>query len=120
MPRKSKKSKPYEGVNRVRAPKVPERLRDLGNIYEDRNKLYGDNYKHFGKVMQGMFPRGVHLATEEDWTRIGVFIQAVSKMTRYGQSFERKGHPDSLDDCSVYCQMLQEVDYDFFAVEKAS
>jgi len=83
------------------SPSAASVLRIGADIYEERNKLYGDNYKHFGKVMRGMFPTGATLITEEDWTRIGIFIQAVSKMTRYGQSFERKGHPDSLDDCSV-------------------
>lgn len=111
--RKAKKTKAYEGVNRTRVATVPERLANLGAIYGERSKVYGDNYKHFGKVMKGIFPRGAKFETEEDWARLGVFVQAVAKMTRYGQSFTN-GHPDSLDDASVYCQMLQELDYDIF------
>lgn len=116
---KKTKRKAYEGVNRTRVATVPERLSNLGSIYADRNKVYGDNYKHFGKVMLGMFPRGATFATEEDWARLGVFVQAVAKMTRYGQSFA-KGHPDSLDDASVYCQMLQELDYEIFCGNEAA
>lgn len=92
---------------------VPERLRDLGAIYESRASMYGDNYKHFGKVMIGAFPRGLHLQTEDDFARFGIYVQIMSKMTRYAQSFHC-GHSDSLDDAAVYSQMLREVDYDIF------
>ena len=95
---------------RERIKAVPDRLKELGNIYSDRNKVYGDNYKHFGKAMKGIFPRGVTLNTEEEFNRFCIFVQVVSKATRYGQSFERGGHKDSLDDTAVYSQMLAEVD----------
>lgn len=96
---------------------VPERLRSLGNIYDERSKVYGDNYKHFGKVMLGCFPRGITLQSEKDFTRFCIFVQKVSKLTRYAQSFA-KGHPDSLDDTSVYSQMLAEVDDELRAAGK--
>lgn len=89
---------------------VPDMLRLLGDLYSERNKLYGDNYKFFGDVMMGLFPRGLTLKTRDDWNRLGVFIQAMSKATRYAQQFEKGGHADSLDDMSVYAQMLQELD----------
>lgn len=79
------------------------------DLFEERNKVYGDNFLHFGKVMKGIFPRGLVLETEADFNRIGLFVQVISKATRYGQSFA-KGHEDSLDDAAVYAIMLNEVD----------
>lgn len=94
----------------VFATAVSEQLRNCANIYEERNKVYGDNYKHFGKIMVGLFPNGLTLETEDDFNRIGVFVQAVSKITRYAKKFSSGGHADSLDDLSVYSQMLRELD----------
>ena len=79
------------------------------DTYRERNKLYGDNYKHFGAACVAMFPDGLMLRTAEDWNRLGVFIQATSKLTRYAQNFSRGGHIDSAHDLSVYAAMLQEL-----------
>lgn len=91
---------------------VPEALRKAAAIYEERNKLYGDNYKTFGLVMRGLFPNGFgeHSNTIEFHNRLGVLIQIVSKLTRYCQNFDAGGHADSLDDLAVYTMMLQELD----------
>lgn len=90
--------------------KVPEMLRDAASIYEERNKLYGDNYKRFGSIMRELFPQGLELKTEDEFNRYCVFIQVVSKITRYAENFIRGGHADSLDDMAVYAMMLQELD----------
>lgn len=79
------------------------------DTYRERNKLYGDNYKHFGAACVAMFPHGLTLRTAGDWNRLGVFIQATSKLTRYAQNFSRGGHIDSAHDLSVYAAMLQEL-----------
>lgn len=92
------------------AKTVPERLRDLGNIYEGRNKVYGDNYKKFGHVMDKMFPDGLTIQGPEDWNRLGVFTQMLSKISRYADKFPQGRHGDSLDDLAVYAQMLRELD----------
>lgn len=96
---------------------VPENLRHAADIFEERSKIYGDNYKRFGYIMVGLFPNGLSLKSPEDFGRMGVFVQIVSKMTRYAEQFEKGGHPDSLDDTSVYSMMLQ--DLDSIAREKA-
>lgn len=88
---------------------VPDRLKELGTIYEERNALYGDNYKHTGKVLKGMFPNGINLMTEKDFNEFALFIQIVHKTTRIAQSISTNPHADSLDDLSVYSQMLAEV-----------
>lgn len=89
---------------------VPEMLRECAGVFEERAAVYGDNYKHFGKVMMGLFPDGLALHTEDDFSRFGVLVQAMSKATRYAQNFYRGGHDDSCIDISVYMTMLRELD----------
>ena len=90
---------------------VPEMLREAAEVYEQRNVLYGDNYKTFGRAMQAMVPGGrLVVESEADFNRLGVFVQLVSKITRYAQNFARGGHEDSLVDIAVYSQMLRELD----------
>jgi hypothetical protein len=86
---------------------VPDRLSDLGDLYAQRNKLYGDNYKNTGKVLKGMFPNGITLNTEAQFNRFALFIQIIHKSTRIAQSLPRDSHEDSLDDLAVYAQMLR-------------
>lgn len=89
---------------------VPENLRKAAETYEERNKLYGDNYKRFGQIMTALFPDGILLKTIEDHNRFGVFVQIVSKITRYAEQFIGGRHADSLLDTSVYSMMLMELD----------
>ncbi len=93
---------------------VPEALRKAAEIYEERNKLYGDNYKNFGAVWLALFPDGISTTSShaplEDCNRLGVLVQIVSKLTRYCANFGAGGHVDSLDDMAVYAMMLQELD----------
>lgn len=94
---------------------VPEALRKAAAIYEERNKLYGDNYKNFGKVMLALFPEGIYHGSSnpqpfDEINRYGVLIQIVSKLTRYCENFGKGGHDDSLDDLAVYAMMLKELD----------
>jgi hypothetical protein len=85
-------------------------LKQLAELYEQRNKLYGDTYKNHGEVVQKLFPLGITLKTVSDHNRFGVLTMIVSKLCRYASNFERGGHSDSLDDLSVYAQMLNELD----------
>jgi hypothetical protein len=87
---------------------VPFMLREAAAVYEERNKLYGDNYKHFGKAMMAIFPNGLTVSTEKEWNKLGVLIQMASKLTRLGQTFPNI-HDDSCLDESVYSMMLREL-----------
>jgi hypothetical protein len=89
---------------------VPNELIAKAELYRERNKIYGDNYKRFGKVMALLFPKGLNLSSADDHNRFGIFVQIVAKVTRYAENFERGGHDDSLDDNSVYSMMLKELD----------
>jgi len=89
---------------------VPEMLREGADTYEERNKVYGDNYKRHGEVMHALFPEGVNLVTLEDHNRFGILTQMVAKLARYCQNWNVGGHEDSLHDLMVYTPMLQELD----------
>lgn len=94
---------------------VPEMLRESAETYEQRNKIYGDNYKRFGPIMALLFPEGLDLRSGADFNRFGVFVQCVSKLTRYAEQFDAGGHDDSLLDLAVYANMLRELDADHSA-----
>lgn len=89
---------------------IGQALADLANLYNDRNKIYGDDYKRHGSIMHTFFPNGVHLNSADDFNRYAIIKNLVTKLNRYIRNFEKGGHADSLDDISVYAQMLQELD----------
>jgi hypothetical protein len=89
---------------------VPTSLREAAQVFEQRNEMYGDNYKKFGAIMNDIFPDGFTIDNPQDWNRFGILIQVVSKLTRYAENFNRGGHDDSLVDLSVYAHMLRELD----------
>ncbi len=91
---------------------VPEMLEESAETFRQRAEIYGDNYKQFGEVMAVLFPNGVEIKTKDNWNRLGVFIQKISKLTRYVNNWDHGGHDDSLLDDAVYTTMLRELDRD--------
>jgi hypothetical protein len=51
----------------------------------------------------------VTLRTPKDYIRFGLLVQQYSKLSRYSVQWPTS-HEDSLDDLSVYSQILAEVD----------
>jgi hypothetical protein len=92
---------------------VAQRLRNLADLYEERNAVYGDDYKRHGDIMMALFPEGLKLDTALDFNRYGIFKELVTKLSRYAAQWKQGGHYDSLNDKSVYAQMLQELDADW-------
>jgi hypothetical protein len=97
---------PLNGADRK--PDAGERLMALARMRNERKALYGDNYIRAGYAMAFMLGK-IELRTPRDYIRMGLLVQEFSKLSRYSVQWE-KGHPDSLDDISVYAQLLQEVD----------
>lgn len=97
-------------AKRRRSKTVPDRLKSLGKIHQQRGAVYGDDYKQAGRMYAAIFPRGLTLTTPEEFRRMGMFVHMAAKVARYGQNITRGGHADSLDDISVYAQMLRETD----------
>lgn len=91
--------------------RVAKILSDAANTHALRSELYGDNYKHFGSVMRGLFPEGLMVQTEDEWNRLGIVVQCASKLGRYCNSIAQgdRPHVDSAHDLSVYAAMLQEL-----------
>src|SRR5215207_10454846 len=89
---------------------VSNRLINLADLYDERNRVYGDNYRHVGPRLKALFPKGLNLETESDFVRFALFIHIDNKISRHARTFCDGGHKDSLDDVSVYAQMLQEID----------
>lgn len=106
--RSVKRAQPSSGRKPINA-RIVESLHAKADLFEQRNKIYGDNFLNFGKVMKGIFPRGITLDTEVDFNRFCIFVQTVSKTTRYGHSF-KNGHKDSMEDTAVYAIMQAEYD----------
>jgi hypothetical protein len=47
--------------------------------------------------------------TVDGFNRLGVFVQCLSKLTRYAENMNTGGHYDSALDLSVYAAMLAEL-----------
>lgn len=90
--------------------KTHDILREAAQTYEERNKVYGDNYIRVGKVMQAHFPSGLFVSTADDWNRLHIFLLGVVKDTRYITNWDTGGHMDSIRDRTVYSAMLEEID----------
>lgn len=90
--------------------RVPQMLRELARIHDERGTIYGDNYKHGGLALLAMFPKGIVLETEEEFNRFHLLVYLYGKLSRYARTVKTGGHVDSLDDLAVYAMLLQEYD----------
>ena len=88
---------------------APEILHEAATTFQLRNNLYGDNYKQFGHIMQVLFPDGLPCRTPDDYNRLGLLVQCISKLTRYAANMREGGHQDSAHDLCVYAAMLEEM-----------
>lgn len=95
-------------------------LREAAKIYEERKTVYGDNYKHVGKVLAGFFPDGIHIDARDEvqLNRLHLVMHMIGKLSRYCQNANRGGHADSLDDLAVYAMMCQECDNEHAAKKR--
>jgi hypothetical protein len=91
---------------------VPARLAELGRLFEERDKAYGDSWRRNGILIAAFFPEGITLRTAADFGRFNTLLMIINKLQRYARNFGTGGHADSLDDLAVYAQMLQQLDHD--------
>jgi len=91
------------------AKDVPELLRSGADTYEERAKMYGNDYKEWGKLMMALFPKGITLDNEGDFNRFNILTRVLGKMTRYAAMMHMGGHQDSAHDSMVYSAMLEEL-----------
>lgn len=91
-------------------PYVGELLRQAADLFEERNRVYGNNFEMVGEIMEAMFPDGVTLRTAADHNRFHLFMLKIVKLSRYAVNYEDGGHEDSLDDDIVYTAMVAAMD----------
>ena len=90
--------------------KADEILAEGAKTFAERNVVYGNNYLEFGFAICFLFPKGLPpYLKPQDWNRLGLLVQCVSKLSRYCNQFEQGGHKDSAHDLMVYAAMLQEI-----------
>ena len=82
-----------------------EILTEMADTFRARNAIYSDNYKNVGAVLIAMFPNGVQLKTQEDFTRWHLFELLIVKLTRFANS--GLTHKDSIHDGTVYGAMVE-------------
>ena len=107
--------KPPEGLEQPKHPpfkrkSVPELLSEGAELYAERNKTYGDNYKLNGAMMTLLFPDGIPPLDAEGWNQFGVWFMIFTKAQRYAQGFKHGArHNDTAKDIKVYGAMLEEL-----------
>lgn len=95
---------------------VNDILNKAKKTYKDKSIIYGKSYKNHGKIMKGLFPQGIILETEEDFSRFGILNMIVGKLHRYCNSFQKKvdckdSIIDSIHDLGMYSFILEELDF---------
>lgn len=93
----------------VRLLSPAERLSQAAELSRERNKTYGNSFASFGPILMHYLGT-MTIGDETTWGRLAVFILMLGKMDRYSRNFTQGGHPDSLNDLSVYAQMQAYVD----------
>lgn len=96
-----------ERTKKLSAATVPDILRGMAKTFEERHETYGDSYLTFGKVAAALWPDGLDHKTEDDYNRLGVVVQIISKLCRY--TSKSSGHLDSAHDIAVYAAILEEL-----------
>lgn len=86
--------------------KALEELERASAIIKERGEQYGNAQKNHAKTLLSMFPDGITLKTEDDFSRFASLNMCVAKMTRYATNFEKGGHKDSASDLVSYASML--------------
>jgi len=89
---------------------MKSRFTSLAKLHGERSRKYNYNYRRFGAMLKAFFPNGIILRSEDDFLRFAFLVHIFGKLSRYAENFKKGGHADSLDDISVYAQMLQETD----------
>lgn len=79
-------------------------LRAMADTFEERNAVYGDNYRRVAPVIEALWPGGVpgSLVTEPHWH---LFELIVVKLTRFVIS--DLTHTDSIHDAAIYAAMIE-------------
>lgn len=81
-------------------------LHAAAELFESRNEDYGNTWVMTGEVMKALFPDGINLQTEHDFSKFNTIQLMALKLMRICAHFD-SGHIDSLKDLQVYTAMLE-------------
>lgn len=89
-------------------PAPDDILRTMAGTFEERGKIYGDNWKRIGAVLHALAGgQPVTIEGEEAWLRWSLYMLMVTKITRLATTDLQ--HIDSVHDLAVYGAMLESV-----------
>lgn len=83
-------------------------LEDAAALFAERGATYGEAYNVFGDLCAVLWPEGLRVEGVEQFRRLGVFVQILTKVMRYANNMET-GHLDSARDLIVYAAILQDL-----------
>lgn len=86
--------------------RVPEILRDMASTFEERNRVYGSNYKMVGPIMKVLFPDGVPPEVVHS-DQFHLFELKIVKLSRFAIS--GLTHIDSIHDDAIYSAMIESI-----------
>jgi hypothetical protein len=87
-------------------PTVPEIMRDMASTFEERNRVYGSNYKMVGPIMKIFFPDGAPPEVLHS-DQFHLFELKIVKLSRFAIS--GLTHLDSIHDDAVYSAMIESI-----------
>lgn len=81
-----------------RKQRIKEIFDQSFETFKDRDGTYGDAHSRHGKILEILFPEGLHLKGKDDFCRFMFLNGTISKINRYANTFQNGGHEDSLID----------------------
>ena len=87
-----------------------ELLRQSADLFEERNKQYGANYKQFGEALLLLFPARTlpKMTMPGDANRLNLTMMCLAKLQRYCHQWDQPS-TDNCRDLQVYAAMLEEI-----------
>jgi len=79
---------------------------DAVKLFDERNAIYKNGWERSGYLMKALFPDGIELKTDEDHARFSLVSMLAAKLSRYCTNFTKGGHEDSIQDLTVYANIL--------------
>lgn len=95
---------PFAPVTEPGAPTASDILRAMATTFEERNKVYGSNYKMVAPIMAVLFPDGPskEVVFKDSFHLFELIIVKLSRFAIQGLD-----HLDSIHDAGVYCAMIE-------------
>lgn len=92
-----------------------DKLEAAAKTFKAKAAEYGENYMYVGDMLEAMFPEGITLKCQPQFTRMHLLVMMCVKLSRYAVNFHNGGHQDSVHDLTVYAAMLEQMDEEVMA-----